>query len=78
MASAAKAGGTKMMETLAPAWLDSLLNGVEYGPVKVRLTTFARRYATNNVGAVFNHLLGMKTAFRAGKALDDNFGVFVD
>src|ERR1700757_1989651 len=39
---------------------------------------FARSYAANHVGTVFDHLLRVEGTFAAGEALYDEFGLFVD
>ncbi len=38
----------------------------------------ARGHATDNPGAVFEHLLGVERALRASEALHDDLGVLVD
>jgi hypothetical protein len=44
----------------------------------VRISTFTRGYATYYIGAIFNHLLGMKAAFGASEALYNNFRIFIN
>ena len=39
---------------------------------------FTRGHAANHLGAVGNGLLGVESTLRAGEALADNFGVFID
>jgi hypothetical protein len=73
MASAAKAGGTKMRETSGSGFLYSFRNRVKNRPVEVGLSAFSRCDPTNDIGSVFNHLSCMKSAFGAGKALHNNF-----
>ncbi len=41
------------------------------------LSAFARRNATNYLGAVFNHLRSMKSSFGTGKTLYNYFGIFI-
>ena len=55
-----------------------ICNGIENGPVEVRGSTLSRGNTTHNLGAVFNHLCGMKCAFSACKSLYNDFLRFVD
>src|SRR5690554_8032578 len=41
-------------------------------------TALTRAYATNHFGAVFNRLFRVEGTLCAGKALADNFGVFIN
>src|SRR4029077_7254012 len=47
-------------------------HGVEYGHVEMLRSAFAWCDACDDLRAVLQHLLGMKAAFAAGEALDDN------
>src|SRR5690606_21654393 len=58
--------------------LHSCLDRVEHRQPKVCSATLARRYAADHSGAVLDGLLAVKRALRAGKALADNLGVFID
>src|SRR5229473_4616946 len=52
-------------------------DGVEDGALEMFRSTFAGSDAADHVCAVLDHLLGMKGAFTAGEALDDQASVFV-
>ena len=78
MASAAKAGGTKMPETSAPVAGHRLLHGVEHRPVEMDHAALAGRDAADDVGAHLQGLLGMEGGVLTGEALDDDLGIFVD
>ena len=54
-----------------------ILDGIEYRPLEVALTTLAGGDAADDVGTVIDHFLGMEGTDAAGKALYDNAGVFV-
>ena len=57
---------------------DGLGHGVADGHfVFPKLTTFARGYSGNNVGAVFEALFAVKGAGLSGDALNDKAGIFV-
>ena len=58
--------------------LDGVLHGVEYRPVEVFHAALAGRHATDQVGAVGDHFLGVEGRLVAGVALDDDAGRFVD
>ena len=51
--------------------LHSFLNGVEYRAIKMLCSTFAGSHATDDIRAVFNHLLRVKSAFASGETLHD-------
>ena len=51
---------------------------VEHGQAKVVNAAFTRCYAANHFGAVCDCLFGVESTLRAGEALTDHFGVFVD
>src|SRR4249920_2417648 len=53
------------------------LNSVEYGAFEMFCASLTRRYATDDVCAVFNHLLRVEGAFATGEALDDQASFFV-
>src|ERR1051326_317801 len=54
-----------------------LQNRVEYRTLQVFGAAFARGNATDHIGAVLNHLLGVKSAFAARKALHNQFRFFI-
>ena len=53
-------------------------HGVEHGPAEVLGAALAGRNAAHYLGAVIHHLLRVERAFRAGEALHDNLGIFID
>ena len=79
MASAAKGGGTKMAEAVAPVCFDGLGDGVEDGDLFAAvfkdLAAFAGGDAGDDLGAVVKGKLRVLRAEAAGDALDQDFGV---
>ena len=59
-------------------FVDGLLHGVEDRPALMGGSTFARRHATDNFGAIFGAALGMEGAFAAGNSLHDQASFFID
>ena len=57
---------------------DGLGDRVEHGTVEVRLPPFSRSYTTNHIGAIFNHLACVESAFASCEALHNDLGVAVD
>ena len=78
IASAANGGGTKITEAFAPVLAHRLRDCVEYWNAEMFCAAFARRHAADYLRAVFDHLLGVKGAFAAGEALDDDARLFID
>ena len=78
MASAAKGGGTKMAETVAPvarlASATELKIGHLVGAVLEELAALAGRDAGDDLGAVVERERGVAGAEVAGDALDENLG----
>src|SRR5580704_16573303 len=58
--------------------LHCFANRVEHRSFEVLGATFAGSHATYNVGAVFDHLLGVESAFAARETLDDQARFFAD
>ena len=56
----------------------SIMHGIKDRQAKMRLATLAGSDAADHVGAVGNRLLGVESTLLAGKALADDFGVFID
>ena len=52
--------------------------GVENRQIEVALPAFARRYPADHLRAIGNRLFRVEGALRAGKALADDLGGFVD
>ena len=77
-ASAANGGGTKITDAFAPVSFTASCDGVEDRPALVRRAALAGRDAADDRGAVGRGLLGVKRAFAAGEALDDQPRVLVD
>ena len=77
-ASAANGGGTKITDALAPVFSTASLHRVEDRPALVRRAALARRDAADDRRAVGGRLLGVKRAFAAGQALDDQARRFID
>src|SRR5262249_23663858 len=63
---------------IATGFFLRLCDCVEHRQVKMRCPAFARRCATDHLGAVGNRRLRMERAILAGEALANNFGVLVD
>ncbi len=57
---------------------DGFFHSVEHWQAQVGSTTFARSHAANHLGAVGDGLFGVESTLRAGEALADDFGVFID
>ena len=57
---------------------DRFSDGVEHRAFEMLGAAFAGRYAADDIGAVFDHLLGVESSFAAGEALHDQFVFFVD
>ena len=57
--------------------LNSILYGVEYRHALYYLASLARSYTGNNLGTVFQHLLGVEHCSLAGNTLYDNFCIFI-
>lgn len=55
-----------------------LPNGVKYRSVKMCLSTFSGRDTTNEIGAIFNCLAGMKASLFTGETLTYNLCVLAD
>ncbi len=58
--------------------LNSLGHRVKDRHVVNRLSPLARSDSSHDMGAIFDHFLGVKCAFAAGDALHQKFGVFVN
>ena len=58
--------------------LNCFTHGVEHRQIQVSGAAFARSHAANHLGAVGDGLFGVESTLRAGEALADNFGVFID
>ena len=71
MASAQKAGATKVIEVVAPVALTASFTVLNSGQVEMLAAAFAGRYAADDVGAVGDHLLRVEGALVAGHALHD-------
>ena len=78
MASAQKAGATKVMLVVAPVAFTASFTVLKTGSPVVLGAAFARRHAAHDVGAIGDHLLGVEGAFVAGHALNDDRRLFVD
>ena len=78
MASAAKAGGTKIREVLAPVSANRLGHGVEHRDLVHLLAAFARGHPRHHLGAVFGAGPGMERAFLAGNPLHHYSRVVID
>ena len=57
--------------------LNSILHSVEYRYALYYLASLARSYTGNNLGTVFQHLLGVEHCSLAGNTLYDNFCIFI-
>src|SRR5690606_9666902 len=57
---------------------NGFLYGVEHRQAQVSGTALARGHAANHLGAVGDGLFGVESALRAGEALADYLGVFID
>ena len=55
-----------------------LVYGIEHRQIQMGLPTLARRHTANHLGAIGNGLFRVKGTLRAGEALTDYLGVFVD
>ena len=76
IASAAKGGGTKIIVASAPVACHRLRTVSKIGsPLASLVPALARRHAPDHFRAVFQALLGMKRAGRAGDALADDLRV---
>src|ERR1700676_3009728 len=53
-------------------------HGIEHRTLPLLGAPFARSDPSHHNGSVFNHLLGVKGSFAAGKSLHQNSGFFVD
>jgi hypothetical protein len=60
IASAAKGGGTKMTEAVAPVCLDGVADGVEDGDAEDLLAALAGGDAADDLGAVLERVLGVE------------------
>jgi len=60
MASAAKAGGTKIIEVSAPAFSTASKTVLKTGFSQMHSSSFARSHTTNYIGSVVYHLFGVK------------------
>ncbi len=78
IASAANAGGTKMIDTLAWVSLTASTTVLKTGLSIWSTPSLARRYPANDLGTVIDHLRGVKSPFRSRKALYDDPGLFID
>ena len=78
MASAVKAGGTKIIVASAPVFSTASIDGVEDRQALDRFAAFAGRDAADHLGAVFQAALGVELPDLAGDSLADDAGVFVD
>ncbi|SPO56510.1 exported protein of unknown function [Pseudomonas sp. JV551A1] len=56
----------------------SFFHGVEHWQAQVGGATLAWGYAADHLGAVGDGLFGVESTLRAGEALADDFGVFID
>ncbi len=56
----------------------SISNSIKNGSVKMSIAPFARRYTTNYICSVFNHLSSMKSTFGTGKTLYNYFRIFIN
>jgi len=62
MASAAKAGGTKITETFAEVAFMVFFYSIKYGAIEMIISTFARSYPSYYIRSIFYHLHCMKIA----------------
>jgi hypothetical protein len=76
MASAAKAAGTNMAETVAPVWAAASATVSKMGTrFSKQLAAFARSHAGHNLRAILEAELGVPGAEAAGDPLNEDFGV---
>ncbi len=76
IASAAKAGGTKMAEAVAPVCFMASATVSKIGTLSLeQLPAFAGRDAGDDLGAVGEAKLGVPRAEAAGDALDQDAGL---
>jgi hypothetical protein len=73
-----KCGGNKNDADVGASAFHRFLNGVKNGAIQVQATAFAWGYTSDNVGAVFDHLGGVKGSFVTGETLNHNLGIFID
>ena len=78
MASAAKAGGTKIRLQFAPAFCTDYFHRIEYRNIIHFLPTFAGRYACHHLATVFNTLARVKLSFFSGYPLNDDSCIFIN
>src|SRR3569623_1880237 len=57
---------------------DGVAHGIEHRPFEMELPALARRYAADQLRAVFDGLLGVKRALLAGETLTDHARIFID
>ncbi|MND44866.1 hypothetical protein D3C80_357150 [compost metagenome] len=57
---------------------NGFFNGVEHWQAQVSGAALAWGHAANHLGAVGDGLFGVESTLRAGEALADDFGVFID
>ena len=55
-----------------------IFNRIENRTIKMGLTTLSGGHPTNDVGAVFDHLLCVEGSFLSGETLYDDLGIFID
>jgi hypothetical protein len=73
IASAAKAGGTKMIEVSAPTFATASATELNTGLVQVGLSSFSGSHSPYYIGSVFYHLGGVKGPFTSRKSLNNDF-----
>ena len=78
IASAANGGGTKMTDALAPVSARASATVLNTGQPSCVVPALARGDAADDLRAVGLRRLGVKRAFAAGDALDEQAGVLVD
>ena len=76
--AAATGGGTKIALAFAPRLLHAIGDTGKDRLAQVRLPGFLGVGAADDIGAVFDCLLGVEGALAAGEALVEDFGVVVD
>ena len=80
IASGGEAGRHEDHGGIGPGGLHSQFDGIEYWDFAVQdpLAAFAGGDARDHIGAIGDHLLGVKNAFIAGDALHQQACIFID
>jgi hypothetical protein len=63
---------------VSPGFLHRIAYRIEYRLTQVIPSALSGSDATDHIGAVFNHLGGVKCSFGAGKSLHDHFRILVN